>query len=187
MKDNCSEKLYTTKEVSGILNVTEYTIRKWIREGKLTATGDGTRRGYKISQNDLDSYLNENQEVNERVSAKYKMENSPWPVSLGEARIFAKEELYYDPLTLIQSSQEKNFDLAISILEKSIVVLQNKQQLVKEQIAWFKELKIYSDEDIDIDENNDIIKLITLNSKLELAIASFNLVLEDIKNRKLVL
>ena len=52
------EKTYTTGEISQILGVSEYTVRKKIRFGKLKAKNIIGRKGYVISESDLQDYLN---------------------------------------------------------------------------------------------------------------------------------
>jgi excisionase family DNA binding protein len=46
----------SVKEVAQRLNVTPQTVKIWIREHKLKATI--TPRGYKVSENQLQDYLN---------------------------------------------------------------------------------------------------------------------------------
>lgn len=55
---NPKEKLYTTKEVSEILGVTEYTVRKKIRDGELPAKTFPSHAGYRIKQEALRDYIN---------------------------------------------------------------------------------------------------------------------------------
>lgn len=55
---NPKEKLYTTKEVSEILGVTEYTVRKKIRDGELPAKTFPGHAGYRIKQEALRDYIN---------------------------------------------------------------------------------------------------------------------------------
>lgn len=57
-QNNSQEKLYTTKEVADILGVTEYTVRKKIREGELLAKKFLGHAGYRIRHDDLLDYLN---------------------------------------------------------------------------------------------------------------------------------
>lgn len=47
-------------EVSKILNVNEETIRRWIRDGKLSAEKHGGRIGYRIDRNILNKFISEN-------------------------------------------------------------------------------------------------------------------------------
>ena len=49
-----NEKLYTTEEVAHLLGLAPYTIRKYVREGKLNAVRvGGTRKIIRISETEL--------------------------------------------------------------------------------------------------------------------------------------
>jgi excisionase family DNA binding protein len=47
----------TPKEVSEVLRVSVYTVRRWIKQGDLPAYKVG--RGWRISEHDLDAWLGE--------------------------------------------------------------------------------------------------------------------------------
>ena len=49
----------TPQEVSNILRVSVYTVRRWIKEGDLPAYKVG--RGWRISESDIDDWLNQHQ------------------------------------------------------------------------------------------------------------------------------
>jgi putative molybdopterin biosynthesis protein len=49
----------TPQEVSDILRVSVYTVRRWIKEGDLPAYKVG--RGWRISESDIDDWLNQHQ------------------------------------------------------------------------------------------------------------------------------
>lgn len=51
------ERYYTADEVADICRVTVWTVREWIKAGKLVATKRG--RAYLISEHDLKKYLEE--------------------------------------------------------------------------------------------------------------------------------
>lgn len=53
-----NEVFYTTKEASVLLNISEYTVRKKIREGDLKAEVIPGKAGYRIAKADLEDYLN---------------------------------------------------------------------------------------------------------------------------------
>lgn len=53
------EKTYTTEEVSKILGISEYTVRKKIRFGKLKAKNIIGKKGYVITESDLQNYQND--------------------------------------------------------------------------------------------------------------------------------
>lgn len=48
-------KFYTSKEVAAILKVHQYTVLKWIREGRLNAISFG--RSYRILESELSAFL----------------------------------------------------------------------------------------------------------------------------------
>jgi excisionase family DNA binding protein len=52
-----TEKLYTTDEVAAICRVTIWTVREWIKEGKMKAVKPG--KAYLITETDLKNYLEE--------------------------------------------------------------------------------------------------------------------------------
>ena len=52
------EKFFTVAEAAKILNLTDYTIRKKIREGQIKAVqGSSDREGYRIPQEEITRYL----------------------------------------------------------------------------------------------------------------------------------
>lgn len=52
-----NEKFYTTDEVASVCRVTVWTVREWIKDGKLKGLKRG--RSYLINENDLKAYLEE--------------------------------------------------------------------------------------------------------------------------------
>lgn len=50
-----AEKLYTTKEVAEIFQVTEYTVRTWLKDGTLTGIKTKTDR-WRIKESDLKKF-----------------------------------------------------------------------------------------------------------------------------------
>lgn len=55
--DLLDKEYYTTDEVAKISGLSDYTVRKKIREGELCAEGEGTRSGYRIRKEDLLEFL----------------------------------------------------------------------------------------------------------------------------------
>ena len=55
--DLLDKEYYTTEEVAKISGLSDYTVRKKIREGELRAEGEGTRSGYRIRKEDLLEFL----------------------------------------------------------------------------------------------------------------------------------
>ncbi|WP_317853806.1 helix-turn-helix domain-containing protein [Chakrabartyella piscis] len=56
-------KFYTTFEVADILKVSEGTIREWIRKGKLGATRLGGTKTVRVSEQDINRFLEGNRVV----------------------------------------------------------------------------------------------------------------------------
>ena len=52
-----SDVFYTTKEASVLLDISEYTVRKKIRDGELKAEVIPGKAGYRINKTDLNDYL----------------------------------------------------------------------------------------------------------------------------------
>lgn len=50
------EKVYTCKEVAEKYRVSEFTIREWIKSGKLKAVRTGEKGRYRIKQEHLDEF-----------------------------------------------------------------------------------------------------------------------------------
>lgn len=53
-------KYFTVKDVSSILSVSEETVRRWIRENKLSAERGSGRQGSKVSEESLKIFLKNN-------------------------------------------------------------------------------------------------------------------------------
>ena len=53
-----SRSFLTPQEVSDLLRVSVYTVRRWIKEGDLPAYKVG--RGWRIQESDLDAWLGDN-------------------------------------------------------------------------------------------------------------------------------
>ena len=55
--DLLDKEYYTTEDVAKISGLSDYTVRKKIREGELYAEGEGNRSGYRIRKEDLLEFL----------------------------------------------------------------------------------------------------------------------------------
>lgn len=55
------DTFYTLKDVSSILKVKEITIKRWIKNGSLGAIRINSRGDYRISKQQLNTYLNDKQ------------------------------------------------------------------------------------------------------------------------------
>ena len=62
------ETFRTTKEISDLLNVSEETVRRWIRSGELKATLDG--KSYLVEEKMLEKFLEEKAKVSGTSIAK---------------------------------------------------------------------------------------------------------------------
>ena len=62
------QKMYTPKDVAEMLSVSEYTIRKWIREGKIAKTMKFGHKTIRIPQSSMDDFLVLWQRDNEMAS-----------------------------------------------------------------------------------------------------------------------
>jgi excisionase family DNA binding protein len=51
------ERLLTVEQVAERLQVNEQTIRRWLREGELTGVPFGGRTGWRVSEEDLQAFL----------------------------------------------------------------------------------------------------------------------------------
>jgi excisionase family DNA binding protein len=52
------ERLYTVAEVAAHLRVNEFTLRRWLREGRLTGFRlGGKTAGWRIRQSELDRFI----------------------------------------------------------------------------------------------------------------------------------
>jgi excisionase family DNA binding protein len=52
------EKLYTSKELASLLNVSEFTIRKWIREDKIKNTMKFGHKTIRIPESSVVNFIN---------------------------------------------------------------------------------------------------------------------------------
>ena len=56
------QKFYTPKNVASLLNVSEFTVRKWIRQGKIEDTFKFGHKTIRIPDNSLQKFLSKNKE-----------------------------------------------------------------------------------------------------------------------------
>ena len=63
---NKNEK-YSTKDISILLNVSEETVRRWIRGYKLLATRDSKKEGFYIHYTDFEEFLNKHKKYYKMV------------------------------------------------------------------------------------------------------------------------
>ena len=52
--------MYNVKYVSKLFDVSEETVRRWIRDGKLEASIDSKKKGYTISKDNVNEFAENN-------------------------------------------------------------------------------------------------------------------------------
>lgn len=58
MDDDAPEQWLTVEQVAGTLQVSQETVRRWIRNGELPVLDiSGGRGGYRIKRSDLDAFI----------------------------------------------------------------------------------------------------------------------------------
>ncbi len=56
------DKLMTVEQVADRLQVNEQTVRRWLREGELMGVPFGGRTGWRVSEEDLQAFLDRQRE-----------------------------------------------------------------------------------------------------------------------------
>lgn len=51
------ERLLTAAEVAERMNVTQETVRRWLRSGRLAGRNFGGKMGYRIRERDLEAFI----------------------------------------------------------------------------------------------------------------------------------
>lgn len=51
------EKWFTTSQIADLLQVTEQTVRLWLRDGRLRGRAFGGKTGWRVRESDLNSFL----------------------------------------------------------------------------------------------------------------------------------
>lgn len=58
MSEAGEDRWLTVADVAGTLSVSDKTVRRWIKSGKLAALDlEGRKSGYRIRQSDLDAFI----------------------------------------------------------------------------------------------------------------------------------
>ena len=52
-----AQVVFTISEVSSLFSVSEETIRRWIKSGRLKASIDSKKEGYKVTEKDLKEFI----------------------------------------------------------------------------------------------------------------------------------
>ena len=64
------DRLMTVDQVAKRLQVNEQTIRRWLREGELTGVPFGGRTGWRISEEDLQDFIDRRRLADGRETTK---------------------------------------------------------------------------------------------------------------------
>jgi excisionase family DNA binding protein len=131
---------YSVKEIAHFLSVNEETVRRWIRDEKLTAERGVGRQGSKITSDALSKFLNENKSSMTTFASTLVGCSS---FSLSEATVGAKTQTTAGSFSLITGEswisilKGKNKDertIKLELLEKEIE-LENLAMKLKNEIA----------------------------------------------------
>ena len=132
-KLSSEEEYLTTKDASKILQLTEYTVRKKIRDGELNAEVIPGKKGYRIKKFDLDNYKSRNQrssqstQINSNITPN--VTDIPFSQIIGAAAVWGITNI--NPDSEIDTSGIQNFidgkkqDLKGLNLRKQKLLLQN--------------------------------------------------------------
>ena len=71
------EKIYTKEEVAEILSIKELTVSRWIRSGKLPHIRLNGSNSIRVTETQLQEYLNRRKETANRDSSTYKRRKQP--------------------------------------------------------------------------------------------------------------
>ena len=63
------ERMLTVDQVAERLQVNEYTVRRWLREGQLEGVPFGGRTGWRVKEKDLQAFLDRRREQGETGKA----------------------------------------------------------------------------------------------------------------------
>ena len=105
-------KYYTTKDVSDILEITEYTVRKKIRNGDLKAETFPGHAGYRIKHEELQDYISRHHNLNtlEKFTAS-SPENFSFAIEKLEEHLKQNPESFIDSKSLQTFIDGKKIDL----------------------------------------------------------------------------
>jgi excisionase family DNA binding protein len=63
------ERMLTVDQVAERLQVNEYTVRRWLREGQLEGVPFGGRTGWRVKEKDLQAFLDRRRDQGETGKA----------------------------------------------------------------------------------------------------------------------
>ena len=72
---------YNTKEISELLNVSEETVRRWIRSGKLKAEKSSKKQGNIVYEKDLFEFVSDKSKYKRMIQAEVHQSNNPFSLN----------------------------------------------------------------------------------------------------------
>jgi excisionase family DNA binding protein len=75
LAEDIIKETYSTKEAAEILGISEYTVRKKIRDGEIVASGKRGRNGYTISYQEVEKYSAKTKKSGIIISDKSQVSN----------------------------------------------------------------------------------------------------------------
>ena len=69
---------YKTKEISELLEVSEETVRRWIRSGKLKAEKSSKKQGNIVNEKDLFEFVSDNPKYKKMIQAENHQRDNPF-------------------------------------------------------------------------------------------------------------
>ena len=103
MKGGGCMNMYNTKEIAGLLDVNEETVRRWIRYGKLKAERSSKKQGNIVYEKDLFNFISDKPKYKKMVMAKVQQRNNPFSLNDLLNVLIIQRDLLDDYITKIQS------------------------------------------------------------------------------------
>ena len=151
IKENIEEKpknVYSTKEVAQILNMSEYTVRKKIRNKEIEATKEAGELKYKITREAIEKYtqneLNKLGIKNNNISNEDKNNEN---LSIVELISSTANNTLDNASKCINSHLPSNKSIDEKINQKQTELIKNKSELKIKQLEYNK---------FQLDENNSL-------------------------------
>lgn len=151
IKENIEEKpknVYSTKEVAQILNMSEYTVRKKIRNKEIEATKEAGELKYKITREAIEKYtqneLNKLGIKNNNISNEDKNNENMSIVELISSTV---NNTLDNASKCINSHLPSNKSIDEKINQKQTELIKNKSELKIKQLEYNK---------FQLDENNSL-------------------------------
>lgn len=154
--------MITTKEISRMLNVSDETVRRWIRNGELKADLDG--KSYVVSEDDLNNFINQKSQTTSNSLGKKANLQTAFSVGSALTTGFAG---------LVPT-------LAAGIIPTVMAAIAAKERLEKKGSASSEALNEVSNNEVTVNDLNDVIASLKRHKKkLELEYEMKLLEIED--------